>query len=153
MNKLKPYEKNLLPAGTLDNLIQSWNSILHDEGCALLGCSNELRLVDTDGWQSKNVDELIALCRRWKQRFLKNKSDNHSGSLEWLFCILRHNATTYDRILKETADRHSWAPGFGSLLRLKADCLLASHFYERNLYGELTRKCQTEWMWCNRSEV
>jgi hypothetical protein len=146
----KFHEKILLPNDNLEILTEAWKMSLPGGNLSSLTCRNQLQLLDRDSWQALSVDALIALCRRWKQSFLKHRPDKNAGSLEWLFCVLRHNATNYDEILQQTADGHSWAPGFGSLLRLRADCLIVSHFRNRELYDELTKQCQAEWTWQHR---
>lgn len=98
---------------------------------------------------SLNADDLFNLCLSWKRKFLGMKKDNNTGSLEWLFCILRHNVTNYDSILDQTAKWHAWAPAFGTLLRLQADYLIISFLHKHDVYDQIVRTCQDEWMWRN----
>lgn len=149
MKKNESCAEELLPVDTLNILIEAWNTATFDKSNGLIKEQFQLTLVNKDKWQLLKPDELFALCRRWKQEYLENRSDKNAGSLEWLFCILRHNATNYDFILAETTERHAWAPGFGSLLRLRADYMIISYLRERHLLEELVRKCQIEWMWKN----
>ncbi len=128
---------------------EAWKKSLFGEYADLLNEQSNLKLINNENWMSLNADDLFNLCLSWKRKFLGMKKDKNPGSLEWLFCILRHNVTNYDSILEKTANRHAWAPAFGTLLRLKADCSIISYLRKDGLYDQLIRKCQDEWMWRN----
>lgn len=144
-----PKEKFLVPPETLCVFAEVWNKSLLGESYKLLDEQSNLKLVDNENWMSLSADKLFTLCLSWKRKFLGAKKDKNPGSLEWLFCILRHNATNYDSILEQTADRHAWAPAFGTLLRLQADYLIILFLQKNDLYDQIIRKCQDEWMWLN----
>ncbi len=148
MENNKTYEI-LIPQQTFKIFTNIWAKSLPVENYDFLNEQNNLKLIDKDNWLSLNADKLFALCLNWKQKFLGGKPDKNSGSLEWLMCILRHNTTNYDSVLEHSADCHAWAPGFGTLLRLEADCLVISYLRKNGLYDQIIRKCQEEWMWRN----
>lgn len=138
-----------IPLEILNTLIPIWGKALIGKSNYLVNQYKNIQLVDKENWTTLDADQLFELCLSWKQRFLCERSDTNVGSLEWLMCILRHNATTYDLVLEQSAEQHSWALGFGSLLRLQADCLIISFLQKNNLYDQLIKKCQVEWMWRN----
>jgi hypothetical protein len=139
----------LIPQETIVIFTEVWNKSLFGECADLLNEQSNLKLINIENWMSLNAEGLFNLCLSWKRKFLGNKKDKNTGSLEWLFCILRHNVTNYDSILDQTAKRHAWAPAFGTLLRLQADYLIISFLHKYDLYDQIVRTCQDEWMWRN----
>lgn len=141
--------KNLITHETFETFNKVWKESLAEENYNFLTEENIVKLIDKDSWLSLSANDLFALCFQWRKKFLDAKPDRNSETIEWLICILRHNATNYDFILKQSADCHAWAGGFASLIRLQANFLIISHLQKNGLHDQLVRRCQEEWMWQN----